>query len=68
MDRDRLIDELPASLAVALRLRDAGHDDQTIADALGVPVESVQVSLRVAQLKLDELANQTHAPTTGEGA
>lgn len=47
--------ELPVGLAVALRLHDAGHADDVIAVALGIPVQSVPVTLRVARGKLAQL-------------
>jgi hypothetical protein len=56
MDREHLINQLQESLAVALRLSDAGHPDETIACALGIPTQSVSVILRVATAKLDKLA------------
>jgi hypothetical protein len=40
VDRTAALDELPESYAVALRLRDAGHDDTAI--ALGIELESGQ--------------------------
>lgn len=58
MDRARLVDQLQESLAVALRLSDAGHPDSTIACALGIPVQSVSVVLRVATAKLERLEEE----------
>lgn len=55
MDRERLLDDLPDTLAVALRLEEAGHSRETVATALGVPVQSVSVVLKVARLKLARL-------------
>jgi len=56
MEREALIQQLSEGFAVALRLRDAGASDETIAVALGTPVESVQATLRIAEAKLAELA------------
>ena len=53
-----LIAELPAESAVALRLRRARHPDSTIAVALGIPVQAVPVTLKIAQGKLDALARE----------
>ena len=58
MDRAELVDQLQESLAVALRLNDAGHPDSTIACALGLPVQSVSVVLRVATAKLAHLETE----------
>ena len=60
MDRAAALDELPEVHAVALRLHDAGHDNTTIATALGVEVESVALILSVAEAKLARLT--THVP------
>lgn len=62
MDRERLIDQLPESLGVALRLRDAGQDDDVIAAALGVPVEGVPQLLTVAEAKLAHLPSRGDKP------
>lgn len=63
MDREQLINRLQESLAVALRLSDAGYPDETIACALGIPIQSVSVILRVATAKLDKLAQEAPGPT-----
>ena len=55
MNRTAAIDELPESYAVALRLRDAGHDNTAIATALGIELESVEPLLRLANTKLEQL-------------
>jgi DNA-directed RNA polymerase specialized sigma24 family protein len=52
VDRTAALDELPESYAVALRLRDAGHDNTAIATALGTEPESVEPLLRLANAKL----------------
>ncbi len=51
---------LPLGHAVALRLHAAGHGDDVIATALGLPVESVPTLLEVAHVKLE------HATLAGE--
>lgn len=52
MDRKQAIAELPFAHAVALRLRDAAADDDTIAKALGIEPEGVPGLLRIADAKL----------------
>ncbi|USQ79959.1 hypothetical protein NF556_20625 [Ornithinimicrobium faecis] len=59
------LDELPPTLAVALRLHDAGHPDTVVATALDVPVEGVAALLQVAQAKLAHLAVPASSPATG---
>ena len=58
MDRAAALDELPESYAVALRLRDAGHDETAIATALGIEPESVVPLLRLANKKLELLLQE----------
>jgi hypothetical protein len=60
VDREHLIGRLPDTLAVALRMHDAGQDDGAIAVALGVPVQSVPQLLAVAEAKLANLPPQQH--------
>lgn len=55
--RQRL-DELPSTLAVALRLHDGGHPDAVVATALDVPVEGVPALLQVARAKLHHLTEE----------
>jgi DNA-directed RNA polymerase specialized sigma24 family protein len=55
VDRTAALDELPESYAIALRLRDAGHDNTAIATALGIEPESVEPLLRLANKKLERL-------------
>jgi DNA-directed RNA polymerase specialized sigma24 family protein len=62
MDRASALDELPEAHAVALRLRDAGHDDQAIATALGIDLEAVEPLLRVAVAKLSALMTDRDDP------
>jgi DNA-directed RNA polymerase specialized sigma24 family protein len=52
MDQEQALRELPEMYAAALRLRDAGLDDDAIAGRLGMPVEGVQSLLRIAGAKL----------------
>lgn len=51
-DHARALERLPTAYAVALRLRDAGASDETIAEALGVDVLSLPVLLELAEAKL----------------
>lgn len=55
MRDEEFYDDLPAMMAVALRLRRAGRDDATIATAAGIPVEGVESLLDLAEAKLDRL-------------
>lgn len=55
MDSESLLDQLPVAYAVVIRLTDAGHPDQTVADALGVPARSVHTLLSLARAKLAHL-------------
>lgn len=55
MDREAALLELPTAYAVAIRLRDAGAVDDSVAQALGIPTESVAGLLRVAEAKLAAL-------------
>jgi DNA-directed RNA polymerase specialized sigma24 family protein len=55
MDRQTALLELATAHAVALRLHDAGAPDDSVAQALGIPVESVAGLLRVAEAKLTAL-------------
>jgi hypothetical protein len=57
MSDEELYDDLPAMMAVALRLRRAGHDDVTIATAAGIPVEGVGSLVDLAEAKLVRLRN-----------
>lgn len=56
VDRGELIAQLAEGLAVALRLHEAGESDETIATALGIPLQSVSSTLRIAESKLAALA------------
>jgi len=55
MSDEALYDDLPAMMAVALRLHRAGHDEATIAIATGIPVEGVDSLVRLAEAKLARL-------------
>ncbi len=57
MSDEDLYDDLPAMMAVALRLRRAGHDDATIATATGIPGEGVESLVDLAEAKLARLRN-----------
>lgn len=52
MDRTDAISELPTSYAVAIRLRDEGADDGTIAAALAIDPGDVPSVLELAEAKL----------------
>jgi DNA-directed RNA polymerase specialized sigma24 family protein len=58
VDLKAALDELPESYAVALRLRDAGHDNTAIATALAIEIESVEPLLRLADAKLELLLQE----------
>lgn len=53
----RRVDQLPPAHAVALRLHSAGHGNEVVATALGVPVESVPALLLVAAAKLERVGS-----------
>jgi DNA-directed RNA polymerase specialized sigma24 family protein len=52
MDRDRALAALPATYANALRLREAGLDDEAIAARLDIQLEAVRPLLEIAAAKL----------------
>jgi DNA-directed RNA polymerase specialized sigma24 family protein len=58
MDLAAALDGLPESYAVALRLRNAGHDNTAVANALGIELESVEPLLRLANAKLERLLQE----------
>lgn len=62
-DWQERVAQLPLGHAVALRLHAAGQDDEVIATALGVPVESVTTLLEIARVKLEHVPT----PPPGEG-
>jgi hypothetical protein len=52
------LERLPLPYATALRLREAGIADDTIAECMGVELEALPTFMRVAEAKL-AAANQT---------
>lgn len=56
MKRDEVLDYLPETYAVVLRLREAGLDDAAIAARLGLEPEAVRPLLQIAAAKLAALA------------
>ncbi len=54
-DRDPVLDELPESYAVALRLVAAGAEPELIATALGIEAAAVETLLDIARAKVREL-------------
>jgi hypothetical protein len=60
MDRQTALLELATAYAVALRLHDAGAADDSVAQALGIPIESVAGLLQVAEAKLTALLGPAH--------
>jgi DNA-directed RNA polymerase specialized sigma24 family protein len=59
MDQEQALGELPEIHAAALRLRDAGLDDDAIAARLGMPVEGVPPLLIVAAAKLSTAMDES---------
>jgi hypothetical protein len=55
VDRSSAVRQLPELLAVAIRLRDMGHDDHVIAVALEIDDEQVPTVLHLAERKLRSL-------------
>jgi DNA-directed RNA polymerase specialized sigma24 family protein len=67
VDRTAAIAELPEAYAAALRLRDAGLDDDAIAARLGIEVAGVEPLLRLAAAKLRGiLSADAQLPETDE--
>lgn len=58
MDRADAIRRLPETYALAITLRDDGRMRQEIADALNVPLESIDNLLRLADAKLGRILQQ----------
>jgi DNA-directed RNA polymerase specialized sigma24 family protein len=52
MERLSAVAELPIRYAVAVRLRDSGASDRTIATALAIDVDEVGLLLAMADAKL----------------
>ena len=63
MDEDHLIGLLPATYAVAVRLRRAGASDATIAVAAAVDDTAVASLLQLADAKLRALREAQEAPS-----
>jgi DNA-directed RNA polymerase specialized sigma24 family protein len=55
MDRAAALTRLPETYAQALRLRDAGLSEDSIASRLGVPTEAMTLLLRLAEAKVARL-------------
>lgn len=55
MDRSSAVRQLPASHAVAIRLRDGGLDDHVIALALELDDDEVPMLMQIAHSKLDRI-------------
>jgi hypothetical protein len=64
--RDSLLRRLPLAHAVAVRLREAGADDELIATALDIEPEGVEPLLAIAAAKLRRLGGDGR--TTAGGA
>lgn len=64
--RARLVAELAPNLAAAVRLHDAGAAPAEIAASLNLPVEGVDVLLRIAEAKLEHLAAELAAGDQSE--
>jgi hypothetical protein len=59
--RAEFLQRLPLPYATALRLHDAGIDDEVIAECVGVDLDSLPTFMRVAHAKL---AAAAEAPQT----
>jgi orotate phosphoribosyltransferase-like protein len=55
MNRATALSQLPETYAQALRLRDAGLDDEAIATRLDVAPEAMALLLRLAEAKVTRL-------------
>jgi hypothetical protein len=55
MEKSLLVDQLPTALAVVIRLTEAGHPDEVVAEALDVPLSSVPTLRGLAREKLTHL-------------
>ena len=67
MDFDEAIAELPTAYAEALRLRGQGLATADIAELLGVPPESVDTLLQLAEAKLAALWPTPPTESAGDG-
>lgn len=63
-ERAEAIRHLPRTYSLALRLRDAGLDNELIAECLAVEQEALDLLLQVAEAKLATILEATY----GEGA
>ena len=61
MDRADAISELPTIYAVAIRLRDDGAGNRTIAVALAIEDDEVPALLGIAEAKLSALISESRA-------
>jgi hypothetical protein len=57
--RTESLERLPLPYATALRLRDAGIADETIAECVGVDVEALRTFMRVAEAKLAAASDES---------
>lgn len=54
-----VLDQLPVSYAVALRMHRSGATNETIAEALGLEVEAIPSHLEIGRAKALELVGRT---------
>jgi hypothetical protein len=70
VEREHALSQLPVAYAVAIRLSERGADDQTIAEALGIPVVSLPALLKVGTAKLAQIVRDQRdddgPPSPGE--
>jgi hypothetical protein len=64
MERVDAVRQLPVPYAIALRLRDAGVADDTIARSLDVDADCLGTVLAVAEQKLEEVLRQPEGRAT----
>jgi hypothetical protein len=57
VQRTALLQRLPLPYATALRMRDAGLTDDTIAESVGVDPDALPTFMRVAEAKLAAAAS-----------
>ena len=58
MDRDKALAKLPTAYAEAIRLREQGIDDASIASFLGLEPEAMDSLFRLAEAKLKRLVGR----------
>lgn len=56
--RAEYLQRLPVPYATALRLRDAGLDDELIAERVGVDLDALPTFMRVAEAKLKRVSEE----------